>query len=129
MAPHHRHLTAPHIPPFHVPRQAERYYFWWKFCCSSLSLLSIVMPKTEKESVHLRLRSLHIVPFAKFPTGITNVLSRLHFKPDTEWNRVRILEKFLRFSSVLSTIALKSSAKISDRPSVFAKTTPVKFFV
>ena len=42
---------------------------------------------------------------------------------------MRIFEKFLRYSSVLKTIALRSSAEISEQVSFCAKMTPVRFFV
>merc|ERR1711936_1315132 len=101
----------------------------WKLSCRCFNLLSIVMPRTVKESTHFRLRSLHIVSLAKLPTGTTNVLSKLHFRPDTAWKRSSILEKYLKFSLVLKTMALRSSAKNSDLASFFAKTTPVRFLV
>ena len=57
--------------------------------------------------------------FAKLPTGITNVLSRLHLRPLTMWKSEKILK----------TMALKSSVNNLARASFFANNTPVRFFV
>ena len=89
----------------------------------------MTMPNTLNSSTHLRSRSEHISALRKLPTGTTNVLSRLHLRPETEWKSTKILVKFLRFFSLRSTIAERSSAKISALASPFAQVIPVKCLV